>query len=162
MGGDSSVSAARQPCEAAATLAVPAAATRAAEVGRIGVVSRSTRLASAVSRLFLVVIVSVVVSRAAGLFPGAVVAVAFHYRRSAAAVALPRRCLLPRPLLGWDGVAKIVFLQGLGEDLVHQADGDAGVGNLVAMDGVVSPAVEECISEHAHGAVGDPGQYVSC
>ncbi len=37
-------------------LAVPAAAARAAEVARIGVVSRSARLTSAVSRLFLAAI----------------------------------------------------------------------------------------------------------
>jgi hypothetical protein len=46
-------------------LAVPAAAARAAEVARIGVVSRSARLTSAVSRLFLAAIVAVVVARAA-------------------------------------------------------------------------------------------------
>jgi hypothetical protein len=60
-------------------LTVPAAAARAAEVAWIGVVSRSTRLASAVSRLFLAAIVAVVVARAAGLFPGAAVAVAVPF-----------------------------------------------------------------------------------
>ncbi len=138
-------------------LAVPAIAATAAEVARIGVVSRSTWLASAVSRLFLAAVVAVVVARAAGLFPGAAVTVAVQIRsghRSAAAVTDSRRGLLPRPLLGRDGVAKIVFRQCFGENLVHQADGDAGVGNLVAVDGAVPPAVEEC--ELSHGAVGDP------
>jgi hypothetical protein len=106
----------------------------------------------------------VVVTRAAGLFPGAAVAVVFPFRgdTSTAAVALSRGDVLLRLLLGWDGVAEVVLRQSRREDLVQQADGDAGVGNLFAVVGIASPAVEEGVFELSHGAVGDARQYVSC
>ncbi len=84
------------------------AAARAAEVARVGVVNRASLLKSAASKLFLAASIAKVFTRAAGSFPGAAVP-SRRGAASAAAVVIPRRSILSRPLPGWDGVPEVVF-----------------------------------------------------